>query len=287
MPPFSTSTLEYVWSNYVPILDGQEVERLKSMTEHSRQSSALRGIHNQAIRAHIKQVLPEVCGQAAKLKPEKNILSIVGFSGVFEMARRWHQELFELQLPRSFKLILEADAHLENLATIFLAINPNIKGTIEGPRASLTTNGGTIGAVATFGSRLISESDLRLLPVLFTHYSMAAARALAVTVVDAAEIAINFCRSKAILVELALLILVYDRMVWFGSKRITKAMAARAWIRALRSTPDIEAKIQRDLSTFKSDDWGSLLLGVVEKFKFDVDDEDGEPDVDAIGEPVS
>ncbi|KAK6360140.1 hypothetical protein TWF730_006293 [Orbilia blumenaviensis] len=248
--------------------DTEQVTKLVALTRASRNSRVLRRIHNQAIKAHIDEVLPMACKEAAKfksLRSEYPFMFVVDPTRVvsIEDGRRIRAKA-ESSLPKLFGLQIVEDARFDDLADIFATVNSRRNRAVEDFLASSSLKSLTL-TIRRAVAQSFLESVQGLDPVV------AAAVEIGSTGIGTA---LDFYRYKALLIELCLQILVYDRMVWFGSRQITKDTAARAWIRALQSAPDIEEILQKDLIRFMWADWELLLLKIVQKLKFVADEDD-------------
>ncbi|KAF3193743.1 hypothetical protein TWF225_009287 [Orbilia oligospora] len=231
----------------------QDLDNLVSQTESARRSPALRKIHNQAVGSRISEILPIVCDEAAKVIP-----------------RPGRYGAFEVEIPNYFGLSVAPNSYFENLSDIFAETRNMRNGVIRRSDSSIPLiYGPKLLGMASAATAFFYE----VLPMLYLGPATSAVGVVAVY----AEARSKFYRTKAILVELAFLILVYDRLVWFGYPDIERDMMARAWIRALSCAPDIEEKVQNDLSIWGSNDLEGLLLGVVQRFRFVGDNMDAEP----------
>ncbi|KAF3315808.1 hypothetical protein TWF173_003004 [Orbilia oligospora] len=230
----------------------QDLDNLVSQTESARRSPALRKIHNQAVDSRISEILPNVCDEAAKVIP-----------------RPGRYAAFEVEISSYFDLSVAPNSYFENLYDIFAEARNMRNGVTRRSDSSIPLiYGPKLLGMASAATAFFYE----VLPMLYLSSATSVVGVAAIC----AEARSKFYRTKAILVELAFLILVYDRLVWFGYPHIERDMMARAWIRALSYAPDIEEKVQNDLSIWGSNDLKRLLLGVVREFRFVGDNMDVE-----------
>jgi hypothetical protein len=251
----------------------QGIATLLNLSRQSRNNPVLYRIHSRAIRARLQKIMPVACGKAALLKEQITSSSVLPWSdalrsqeAVLERTRRMAEEIF----PPLFDMKVGSDARFKDVADIFAAIDDKRKVTIEGLWTSISFN---------TGARLGSSIGISVLLGVVGHVpGLAVAAAWGLS----SNFAMRFHREKAVLLELAVLLLVHDRLFWFGITEITREMAARAWIEVLKLLPDIDQTIQAQLSIFTSHDWEVLLLDIVEKFHHvDEQEVDGELETDA------
>ncbi|KAK6358036.1 hypothetical protein TWF730_007390 [Orbilia blumenaviensis] len=285
-------------------LHTSEVEKLISLTRDSWRSPIFREIHNQAIRSHISQTLPEVCKQIAKIKIELGeLFAQLNTTIGSELGKLFAQlnttigselQLGELSAQPNTTIGSElSELSAQPNTTIGRELGESLIARLMGLRIMGGARSTEIDAIVSvvMGSKMkrggsnlkafLTGTMPKLIPLVIIApligveptFAILALKAIHKRSKNGTETTKN---ADICLLNLALYILVHDRMVWFGSQDISPEMAIRAWIHVLKLRPDIEIEIENDfkLSRKKNEDDHELLLRMVEKFKFVSNSED-------------
>ncbi|CAM1510996.1 Fc.00g085090.m01.CDS01 [Cosmosporella sp. VM-42] len=250
--------------------DDEVVEELVNMTRDSLQNKLLHRIHARSVHARLSQILPRACKEAFDLIPRQD--SVAATFSVAQDIIKFLSKETETILPPLFDFKLSEDAHFAGMEDMFATVlNKGMAsfrraGLLYGVSASVLSTGAlvwtSIGGL--FSSPMVlalavfdpmSASNFKVPDISgFLTYTLALSRR-------------PFFLMRFILSELALSILVHERMLWYGVPNATREMAARAWIEVLKLMPDVGHRVHEGLEFFSKNGWEGLLVDVVGAFR--------------------
>lgn len=159
-------------------------------------------------------------------------------------------------VAKAFKMEVADDAFFRNLHEVVEAMlgiaeaekQSFIKEIWESPITQMLLGGigGTV-AVAFLG------------PIASAGLILNFARALLKTKHDRAVFELD---------SLCTVILVYDRMFWFGTPLITRRIAQRGWIEYFKIYADLERTVKKEVNNIASDDWHEIITKVIDQYKY-------------------
>lgn len=249
--------------------DNRGILELVNLTRKSLRNDLLLTIHERAIRARTAQVLPEACKNAAQLKFHCIPGPRIPWDPVHAVKNIVRPKM-DSSLPRIFGLTMDQDAHFAEMGDIFAVVGTQRMSARTWKVLSrsyahfLKSLSQSVSGFMTAAPLYTATPAPPTSVVTMNILAMGAITMNMLTVLAMQMMPVEFYREKLVLIELALYVLVYERMLRYGMPNITREMAARAWIDVMTSLPEIEEVLEKSMSRIFYNYWEAVLMETVE-----------------------